>query len=159
MTDPTHLRITAGPLTFTARLELERAPKTCAAFIERLPFANHLRHVRWSGEATWIALGDTDFGLGFENHTRHPAPGHILLFPGPYSETEILFPYGATSFASVVGPLAGNHFLTVVDGLDDLPRLGELTSWHGAQPITFEACEPGEPAGDPGHDPNLSPAA
>ena len=34
--------------------------------------------------------------LSFENHTSHPAPGEILLYPGGFSETEILFPYGGT---------------------------------------------------------------
>ena len=33
--------------------------------------------------------------VGYENHTSHPAPGEILLYPGGFSETEILFPYGA----------------------------------------------------------------
>ena len=32
------------------------------------------------------------------------------------SETEILFPYGATLFASTMGQLAGNHFLPIVEG-------------------------------------------
>ena len=36
-----------------------------------------------------------------------PAPGEMLLYPGRYSETEILFPYGGTSFARIVGQLAG----------------------------------------------------
>ena len=34
----TMLSITAGPYAFTARLEEERAPKTCAAFTKLLPF-------------------------------------------------------------------------------------------------------------------------
>ena len=81
-----------------------RAPKTCAAFERLLPFRNKIIHVRWSGESAWIPLGDMSTGLEFENHTSHPAPGEILLYPGGYSETEILFPYGGTLFASIVGP-------------------------------------------------------
>src|SRR5918995_144829 len=121
------LRITAGPYQFVARLEEAAAPKTCAAFLQRLPFRNRMIHVRWSGESTWIPLGDFDFGVGFENATSYPAPGQALLYPGGYSETEILFPYGPTCFASKLGQLAGNHFLTVTDGLDDLGPLGEMT--------------------------------
>ena len=76
--------------------------------------------------------------VGFENHTSHPAPGEILFYPGGYSETEILFPYGATLFASKMGQLAGNHFLTVVEGREKLRAVGELVLWQGSQEIVFE---------------------
>jgi hypothetical protein len=132
-------RIIAGPFEFTARFEEESAPLTCAAFKALLPFRNKIIQARWSGEAAWIPLGDREMGVGFENHTSHPAPGEILLYPGGYSETEILFPYGATMFASKLGQLAGNHFLTVVEGREHLRALGRLVLWHGAQDIAFES--------------------
>lgn len=132
------LKITAGANTFLARLELGAAPKTCAAFLERLPFRNKIIHVRWSGESAWIPLGDFDFGLGYENATSYPAPGQILLYPGGYSETEILFPYGACCFASKMGQLAGNHFLTVIEGNENLATIGKQCLWEGAQDIVFE---------------------
>jgi hypothetical protein len=132
------LRITCGDYRFLARLEEEAAPKTCAAFRERLPFRNRLIHVRWSGESAWIPLGEADFGVGFENATSYPAPGQMLLYPGGYSETEILFPYGACCFASKMGQLAGNHFLTVVEGNEHLAPLGVKCLWEGAQDILFE---------------------
>ena len=131
------LTISAGRFTFGARLEREAAPKTCNAFCARLPFESKLVHVRWSGEATWIPLGGLDLGLGFEHHTSHPAPGQVLLYPGPYSETEILLPYGGTRFASVVGQLAGNHFLTIDEGAEQLPELGRTALWEGAQDVVF----------------------
>jgi hypothetical protein len=134
----TDIRITVGSLTFIAQLEEIDAPATCAAFRELLPFRNRLIQARWSGEAAWIPLGDLDLGLGYENHTSYPAPGEILLYPGGYSETEILFPYGSTRFASKVGQLAGNHFMTIIEGREDLPVLGRLVLWEGAQDISFE---------------------
>lgn len=133
------VRIGVGPLTFTARFEVERAPQTCAVFREQLPFRNKLIQARWSGESAWIPLGDLDLGVTFENATSYPAPGQLLFYPGGYSETEILFPYGATQFASKMGQLAGNHFLTIVEGLDQLEELGRLVVWQGAQDIVFEA--------------------
>jgi hypothetical protein len=132
-------RIIAGPFEFMARFEEESAPRTCAAFKALLPFRNKIIQARWSGEAAWIPLGDRHIGVGFENHTSHPAPGEILLYPGGYSETEILFPYGATMFASKLGQLAGNHFLTVVEGREHLRALGRLVLWDGAQDIAFES--------------------
>ena len=132
------LRITAGPFTFLARLEHAAAPRTCERFTALLPYRERLIHVRWSGEACWIPLGSLDLGLGYENATSYPAPGQSLLHPGGVSETEILLAYGAARFASKVGQLAGNHFLTIVEGLEHLRPLGELTLLHGPQPIAFE---------------------
>jgi hypothetical protein len=134
----TILRITAGPFQFAARMEEEAAPATCAAFRALLPFRSKLIHARWSGEACWVPLGDFELGVGFENHTSHPSRGDILFYPGGFSETEILFPYGSARFASKVGPLAGNHFLTLTEGHDQLPQLGKLCLWEGAQEIVFD---------------------
>jgi Protein of unknown function (DUF3830) len=131
------LKITAGPFEFGARWEKEESPKTVEAFEKLLPYRQKIIHVRWSGESAWIPLGEFDVGVGFENHTSFPAPGEILIYPGGYSETEILFPYGGTRFASIVGQLAGNHFLTISEGKENLRALGELCLWEGAQDIVF----------------------
>lgn len=138
MSKPTHMKITAGETVFLARIEHDLAPKTCEAFLSKLPFVNKIIHVRWSGESCWIPLGDFEFGVGYENANSYPAPGEILLYPGGYSETEILFPYGACCFASKMGQLAGNHFLTVVEGNEHLRPIGVKTLWEGAQDIRFE---------------------
>ena len=134
----TQLIVSAGPYRFDARLETKLAPDTCAAFMRVLPFAGKIVHVRWSGEGVWMPLGDMDFGVGHENHTSYPAPGQIILYPGGVSETEILLAYGGVRFASNVGQLAGNHFITVTSGIKNLPLLGMLTLWEGAQDIRIE---------------------
>src|SRR5689334_14067697 len=131
------VRITIADLVFRARMEEEAAPETCAAFRALLPFRGKLIQARWSGEAAWIPLGEFKLGVGFENATSHPAPGELLFYPGGYSETEILFPYGATLFASKLGQLAGNHFATIYEGTEQLRQLGELVLRKGAQEITF----------------------
>jgi hypothetical protein len=104
-----------------------------------LPLKTRLIQARWSGEAAWIPFGELGLDLGYENHTSYPAPGHLLLYPGGISETEILFPYGATVFASKMGQLAGNHFATIEGGVEQLPKLGKVVLWEGAQDISFEA--------------------
>ncbi|KAJ6013819.1 hypothetical protein N7540_008410 [Penicillium herquei] len=140
MTESNFVTITAGPYQFLATLE-SAAPKTVELFRTLLPYKQKIIHVRWSGEGMWIPLGETDFGVPFENHTTHPAAGQILLYPGGFSETEFLFCYGGVSFASKMGSLAANHFLTIVEGNENLRALGELVLWKGAQDVLFELAD------------------
>ena len=100
---------------------------------------------RWTGEAAWIPLGDRPVELRDENHTSHPSRGEILFYPGGLSEPEIVFPYGNASFASKVGQLPGNHFVSNVEGLADLPAFGHVILWERAQDIAFELSD--EPLG------------
>ncbi|KAI5478618.1 hypothetical protein MNV49_004760 [Pseudohyphozyma bogoriensis] len=131
------VKISAGGFTFKGRFVAE-APKTVEAFKKLLPYKERIIHVRWSGEGCWIPLGDKDLGVSVENATAHPAPGHLLLYPGGVSETEFILAYGPCHFASKAGVLAGNHFLTIFEGLENLHALGVKTLWEGAQEILFE---------------------
>ena len=131
------LEITSGGFTFTARLEDGTAPQTVGAFRKLLPLDSKIIQARWSGQSAWIPMGELDVGIGPENATSYPAAGELLLYPGGVSETELLFPYGHTCFASKAGQLAGNHFATIVEGGERLQELGELVLWHGAQDISF----------------------
>ena len=131
------LRVTIDGEVFRGTLNPE-APRTVAAFVKLLPYEQKLIHVRWSGEACWIPMGDFELGVGFENHTCHPSAGDVLFYPGGYSETELLIAYGACSFASRMGPLAGNHFLTLIDARERLRRIGQRVLWHGAVDVRFE---------------------
>ncbi|KAF2113899.1 hypothetical protein BDV96DRAFT_104473 [Lophiotrema nucula] len=135
-----HVIIKAGPYQFLAVFESD-APKTVDVFRKLLPYRQKLIHVRWSGEGLWVPLGNQDFGIGFENHTSHPSAGNILLYPGGFSETELLFCYGGVAFASRMGSLAANHFLTIVEGNEHLKALGNLVLWEGAQDVCFEEAD------------------
>jgi len=131
------LRVQVGELGFDARWE-PNAPRTRAAMRPWLPIRSKLIHCKWSGESTWIPFGEERPNVGFENHNSHPAPGDLLIYTGDVSECEILFPYGACSFSSRVGPLAGNHFATLVPDegwLDRLREVGRRVLWEGAQEI------------------------
>ena len=58
------LEIKAGGFTFLARYEEEAAPATVAAFRDKLlPLDSKIIHVRWSGQAGWIPMGDLDLGI------------------------------------------------------------------------------------------------
>ena len=132
------IRITVSDHELTARLEEAASPRTVAFFRTMLPYESKLIQARWSGQAAWIPMGSFDVGdLGPEDPTSYPAPGELLLYPGGISEVEILFPYGDTCFASKAGQLAGNHFATVVDGIEHLSAIGEIVLWQGAQDIRF----------------------
>jgi hypothetical protein len=131
------LTIRVGDLNFTARWEAD-APRTVEAVRRLLPMDSRLIHCRWSGEGTWVPLCDLQTGVGYEHHTSHPAPGQLLIYTGNLSECEILFPYGACMFSSKLGQLAGNHFATVVGGLDQLPEMGRRVLWVGAHQIQIE---------------------
>jgi hypothetical protein len=133
------LRITVGEFEFAARLEEEKAPNTVAALRGLLPLESKLVQARWSGEAAWVPLGwKLELGIGPENATSYPGPGELLLYPGGLSEVEILFPYGATSFASKMGQLAGNHFATIDAGRERLAELGDAVLWNGALELRIQ---------------------
>ena len=132
------IQVTAGGLRFVAQTHPD-APQTVAAFMKLLPYRQKLIHVRWSGEGCWVPLGEFQLGVGFENHTSHPSVGDVLFYPGGYSETEIILAYGPCSFSSKLGQLAGNHFLTITEGREQLPELGRKVLWEGAQDVLFEA--------------------
>jgi hypothetical protein len=131
------IRIVIGDLEFTARLERGLAPKTCEAFCAALPFSGKLVQARWSGEAAWIPLGKLDLGVGLENARGTPRAGEILFHPADHSECEILVPYGKTVFRCKDGDLKGNHFLTIVEGIEKLTDVGELVLRRGSQEVTF----------------------
>ncbi len=138
------ISINIGGDIFEARFEAEAAPQTVARFRHLLPYKDRIIHVRWSGEACWIPMGERDLSIGYENATSYPAPGQIIVYPGgipgAVSETEILVAYGPCCFASKAGQLAGNHFLTITADLDRLAKVCRSVLWDGAKDITFSAA-------------------
>ena len=80
--------------------------------------------------------------MAAENATTYPHPGEVLWYPGGVSETELLIAYGRTHFASKAGSLAGNHFMTITSGLEQLPGIGKRVLWQSALPLRIEADAP-----------------
>ncbi len=134
----TRLSITAGGYRMVGVLLEEKAPRTCAVFKEMLPLNKQVIHVRWSGQGVWIPYGDLRTGLEYENNTSHPAKGEMLFYPGGVSEMELILSYGRCLFSSTSGQLSGNHFLTIVEGLEHLDKLGEKVLWEGVQDICID---------------------
>lgn len=134
----TNVRIAVGPYSLRAKLETALAAGTCEYFRKLLPYRSRIIHARWSGEACWIPLGDRALEFPVENATSYPAPGQFIFYPGGYSEAEILLAYGGVRFASKLGQLAGNHFMTITEGSETLPLIGRLALLQGAQDVSVE---------------------
>jgi len=135
------LEMLIGSLRFVARWEEANAPRTVAAIRRHLPLEAQAIQARWSGESAWAPISQYDIQIEFENHTSHPAPGELLLYPGGISEREILLPYGSAMFASKVGQLAGNHFATVIENRGQLAEMGKLVLWKGAQDLVLREID------------------
>jgi len=132
------LKITIGEHVFKAKLHTEKAPETCRLLMEKMPITGKAIQARWSGEAAWLQMDPYGVEAPQENATSYPGPGQLLYYPGGVSEKEILIPYGSAIFASKFGLLPGNHFATIVEGVEFLEKMGEMVLWKGAQDIKLE---------------------
>ena len=135
------IKITSGDFIFKGELLENEAPMTCKVFREMLPIKSKFIHVRWSGEGIWIPYGEMRTGLLYENHISHPAKGEFLLYPGGISEMEMILSYGRCCFASQYGQLAGNHFMTIKEGIERLEEFGKKVLWEGGQKILIEEID------------------
>ncbi len=127
-----------GGINFKARMLETEAPDTCAAFLSRMPIDGKVIHARWSGESVWFPMNDIGIDVKPENQTLYPSRGDLLYYSGGVSEKELLITYGSAVFSSKVGLLQGNHFASIVDGVERLPEMGKKVLWEGAQPIRIE---------------------
>jgi len=139
----TLIKLTSGSFTFTAKLEEDKAPETCAWFLNRLPMKLEMIQAAWSGMAVFSGLQGQGLEVPFEKATSYPGKGEVIMYPGDAKGNggEIYIPYGGNCFACPTGQLAGNHFLTIIEGMDQLPEYGRHTRYKGAQEIVFEAMD------------------
>jgi hypothetical protein len=132
------LKITIGEYVFIAKTHEIKAPKTCNEINNTLPIKGKAIQARWSGEAVWVQMDPYGIEVPLENQTSYPGKGELLYYTGKISEKEILIPYGSAKFASRVGILPGNHFATIIKGLENLERMGKKVLWEGAQDFKME---------------------
>jgi hypothetical protein len=132
------IKITIADYVFKAKMQTDKAPETCRMLLEKMPITGKAIQARWSGEAAWLEMNPYGVEAPQENATSYPGPGQLLYYPGGVSEKEILIPYGSAIFASKFGLLPGNHFATIVEGVDLLEEMGEKVFRGGAQSIRIE---------------------
>ena len=132
------LKVTIGEHVFKAKLHTDKAPETCRLLMEKMPITGKTIQARWSGEAAWLQMDPYRIEAPQENATSYPGPGQLLYYPGGVSEKEILIPYGSAIFASKFGLLPGNHFATIIEGVELLEAMGETVLWKGAQDVKLE---------------------
>jgi hypothetical protein len=79
-----------------------------------------------------IRAGDFTFGARFEEEA---APKTCAAFKKamPFVSKVI-----HVRWSGEMGQLAGNHFITLTSGLENLTTLGKSVLWKGAQDIRFE---------------------
>ena len=130
--DMRRIILSVGGHHFGGQLEMGAAPASCAWLLRLLPLEGRVLHARWSGEAGWVPLG-LQAPLAPENATVYPQSGQVLLHAGGLSEPELLIPYGACAFACKAGTLAGNHVISLEDGLTRLAEIGKNLLWKGGE--------------------------
>lgn len=131
------LQIKTKQFLFVAAWQEEKAPKTCKAMKELLPFSGSLIQARWCGETACIPLDHIPLDIEYENQTTYPSKGELLVYPGYVTTMEILLPYGPSIFGTRAGLVAGNHFATVIQGWEKLAEMGNMVHWHGFQDVEF----------------------
>ncbi|PKG25347.1 DUF3830 family protein [Niallia nealsonii] len=139
----TLLKMTSGNFEFIVRTEEGNTPESCKWLLEQLPLTVQMIQGAWSGSAVFTDLNYIAIDVPFENATSYPSPGHILLYPGDEkgNSGEIYMPYGGNRFACPRGQLAGNHFLTIEEGAEQLAEFGRKVRWEGAQDLVFELLD------------------
>ena len=73
--------ITAGEVKLVAAFEESAAPRTCEVFRRLLPFVAQIVHVRWSGEAVWVPMGERELGLAPSSLFDTELAGRLLGYP------------------------------------------------------------------------------
>ena len=133
------IEITIDGETTVARLHEEAAPNAVARFWEALPIDETLRHVRWSGMASYVLVDSLrDEAIPLENRVSFYQPGAIYLRP---EHGEIAFSYGQAQARDVRGNHWAAHIATVEGDTAGYLEAIARTKRSGARAITIKRRE------------------
>jgi hypothetical protein len=121
-----------------ARLLDEHAPRTCDAVWDALPLGNEVWHAKYASNEIYCMVPPLGSEPGLENPTLTPIPGDVCYFSFPTGQFQHSFKvqrgidhldsvvdlavfYGRNNFLwdPAVGPVPGNVYATITDGLDE----------------------------------------
>jgi hypothetical protein len=117
-----------------ARLNDDKAPKTCQAVWDALPFEGQAAHAQISGEM-FRMLDHTPVGeLEIESRVTHQYPGQIVYFP---PIREIAFCIGEARFSGGVIPSTLTPLGDIEGDFSAFAKLGDELDRTGVKPIRF----------------------
>lgn len=117
-----------------ARLNEDKAPKTCQAVWEALPFEGRAVHAQVSGDM-FRMLDHTPVGdLELESATYFQHPGSVVYYPGI---KEIAFCIGKAQFAATQGFFKVTPLAELEPDFSAWARKGDELRLTGARPIRF----------------------
>jgi hypothetical protein len=128
------LEINLDGTAVRAMLNEEKAPKTCQAVWEALPFEGRAVHAQISGEM-FRMLDETPVGeLEIESRVTHQYPGAMVFFP-PIKE--IAFCIGEARFSGGVIPSTLTPLGDIEGDFSAFAAKGDALDRTGAKPIRF----------------------
>lgn len=125
------IEIDDGTVMIAELLE-DKAPKTCEAIWNMLPYENEMLHVKWSGNVFYTFF-DIDLCEAECSRVFGVSPGDIVYNPHVHDAAEhpheISFIYAEAAMYTVSGTAISNLFARVLpEYLDKLYELG-IDSW------------------------------
>ena len=120
-----------------AELWDDRAPKTVAALLRRLPIDDRTIHVRWSG-AAWRTEKNYPLAIGeVENRATWLEPGDLIYYDDPrYELYKVAFIYGTSQWRDHKGEIDVARIGRVTDNLDAFVKASERVLFEGPKRIT-----------------------
>jgi len=114
----------------------DRAPKTVAALLRRLPIDDRTIHVRWSG-AAWRTEKNYSLGIGeVENRATWLERGDIIYYDDArYELYKIAFIYGTSQWRDHKGELYVARIGRVTENLDAFVNASERVLFEGPKRI------------------------
>jgi hypothetical protein len=120
----------------------DRAPKTVAALLPRLPIADRTIHVRWSG-AAWRTEKNYPLGVGeVENRATWLEPGDIIYYDAPeHNLYKVAFIYGTSQWREPKGELYVARIGRVTGNLDAFISVCEQILFQGPKPVAIRLAD------------------